>query len=144
MSSPFAPDYLLFTFFSAVGVLQMVFAYHQLRGVLFIRWSTHASGLIGAVMMISAFIWFFASERRNVSDHIGGMDGNAQMFAFTVSAVGAVAFTFLLSSVINYRWGLAAKDVPSGITGLRQTTYVQAVAPTFVNLWRHFRAWIAR
>ena len=144
MNSPFVPDYLLFTFFSAVGVLQLVFAHHQLRGVLFVRGSPRASGLIGAVMVVAAFTWFFASERRNVSDHTGGMDGNAQVLSFALSVAGAVAVTFLLTSVINYRWGLGATDVPSGITGLQRTTYVQAVAQTLGNLGRHLRSWIAR
>ena len=144
MSSPFVPDYLLFTFISILGVLQMVFAYHGLRGVLFIRGSLRASGLIGAVAVVAAFTWFFASERRNVSDHTGGMDGNAQVLSFTLSMVGALCLTFLLTSVINYRWGLGAREFPLGISGLRHTTYVQAVGQTLTNLGRHIRSWIAR
>ena len=144
MNSPFVPDYLLFTFFSGIGVLQLVFAHHQVRGALFIRRSRRASGLIGAAIVVSAFTWFFASEPRNVSDTTGGMEGSTQVLAFAIGMAGAVAVTLLLTSVINYRWGRQASEIPLGIEGLQHTTYVQAVARNLVNVWRHIRSWTAR
>ncbi len=144
MNSPFVPDYLLFIFFSGIGVLQLVFAHHRTTGALLIRGSRRASGLIGAAIVVSAFTWFFASERRNVSDTTGGMDGSSQVLAFAIGIAGAVGVTLLLTSFINYRWGRQAAEIPLGIEGLQHTTYVQAVARNLVNMWRQFRSWTAR
>lgn len=144
MSSPFAPDYLFYSFLGALGVLQMVFAHQGLKGVLFVRGSFSLSGLLGAALVLGAFSWFFLSEPRNLSDQTGGMDGNDQILAFTIAAGGAVIVTLLLTSIINYRWGKSTAHVGPGIGALRETTYTQALAHAMVNLVRCFNQRIGK
>ena len=101
-----ANDYLLLVFLGALGAVQISAARSHLLGLLFLRAWPRASEVLGAALVIGAFAWFFSSGRgRNIADTQGGLDGTDQAAFFSMAAATAVAFTLLMSSVVNHAWG---------------------------------------
>jgi hypothetical protein len=144
MPTQFTLEYALFVFISALGVLQFVFARNGLRGLLFVRRSLTASAALGALIVVTAFVWFFTSAPRNVPDTTLGLDGNAQARWFAIGSAAAVAVTFLVSSAINSRWGATPREGASGIDALDQTTFLKAASRRMTSFWMGFRRWTLR
>ena len=126
MPGPFVLDYCLLVFLSALGVVQIAAAANGLVGLLFIRHRT-ASLLLGAVLVVGAFLWFFLSEPRNIPDTADGLDGNQTAGLFAVAAGAAVMLTLLASSLRNRRLSRQG-PLPAGLDALRETTYLRALA----------------
>ena len=138
-------DYALFVFISVLGTFQLVFARNGVRGMLFLRRFPRGSALLGALMVVAAFTWYFGGEPRNLPDTESGLAGTAQTLYFFLGATAALATTGLFSSLINYRWGRSGSPPSSiGIGALEWTTYVQATAHTVAAIWKRVRSWIAR
>ena len=144
LSIDLIPDYVLFVFFGALGVLQLAFARSRTQGMLFVRRSPRASALLGAALVVAAFTWFFVTGPRNIPDTAGGLDGNVQALFFFTGGAGALVTTALLSSLINYRWGHDTPSPTSGLSALEGTTYMRAVAYRMAVIRGRVRAWIAR
>ncbi len=131
-----ANDYVLLVFLGALGTVQVSAARSHLLGLLFLRPWPRASEVLGAALVIGAFVWFFSSGgSRNIPDTQGGLDGTDQAAFFSIGAGVAFAFTLLVSSVVNHAWGAqhgwdARVDrwPPSGLTWLERTTFARAVA----------------
>lgn len=134
MVFPFALDYFVFVLVAALGVLQMVAAYSDLRGLLFIGVRPMAF-LAGLVTTILAFLWFFVSEPRNVSDTSGGLDGNQMAGLFALAAGSAVILTLLVSSLRNRSMVGNGETSDSGLDALRETTYLKALFKLVRELW---------
>ena len=135
MPTQFTLEYALFVFIGALGALQFVFAVNGMRGALFISRSLPASALLGALLVLGAFIWFFASAPRNIPDTGLGLDGNDQSRWFTVAGATALALTLLVTSALNDRWGRTYTGGSRGLDALQQTTFLRAVVHTLSRLW---------
>ncbi len=138
MAGPFALDYFVFVFIAALGVLQLVAVYAGLRGLLLIPFRRLAV-VVGLSAVVLAFLWFFLSEPRNVSDTEGGLDGNQMAGYFALGAGTATVLTFLLSSVINRSLAKASRLPGPGLDALRETTYWAVIAGTVRSLWKRYR-----
>ena len=113
----------------------MVAAYSALRGLLFIRVRPLAF-LAGLATTVLAFLWFFVSEPRNLSDTEGGLDGNQMAGLFAVASGSALVVTLLVSSVRNRSMERAWHQSNTGLDVLRETTYVKALLDTWKHLWK--------
>lgn len=138
MPGPFSLDYLVFVFIAALGVFQIVAAYSNFRGLLLIRPRALAF-LFGTAAIALAFLWFFLSEPRNISDAEGGLDGNQMAGLFAVGAGSALVFTFLLSSISNRSLRRSDHQRDAGLDALRETTYLEALRGTLKDLWTRYR-----
>ena len=134
MQSSFALDYVVFVFGSAFGVLQFAFAQAGLSGLLFLRPWPRLTQALAVVVVVGAFAWFFGAEPRNIPDSGAGLEANSQAWLFASAAGTAVAGTFLVTSVLNHRWGRdhgwdpqAETWPPSGVDWLRRTTFARAL-----------------
>ena len=135
MPGPFILDFFVFVFISALGVLQMVAAQNRLWGLLFIRRRTIAF-LVGFGSTTLAFLWFFLSEPRNLSDTHGGLDGNGAAGIFTIASASALALTLVISSIRNRSMGKGDRRYAVGLDALRETTYLRALLGTVKVLWK--------
>ncbi len=143
MPGPFVRDYFLFVLVAALGVLQMVAAHSGLRGLLLLR-SRSLAFLVGLAVTAMAFLWFFASEPRNMPDSMGGLDGNQSAGLFAVAAGLAVLITLLAPSVISRPKGAGGRALGPGLEALRETTYLNALdlgalVRRLKELWTRYR-----
>ena len=134
MPSPFTFDYAVFVFGSAVGVLQFAFARAELWGLLFLRPWPRLTQVLAVAVVVGVFTWYFGSEPRNIPDTGAGLAANSQAWLFASATAAAVAATFLVTSVVNHRWGRdhgwdpeADTWPPSGVGWLRRTTAARAL-----------------
>ena len=135
MAGPFTLDYFVFVLIAAFGVFQMVAAYSSLRGLLFIRSRPLCFGM-GLTVTCLAFLWFFLSEPRNVSDTEGGLDGNQMAGLFAVASGAALVLTLLLSSLRNRALGRAEQPPDPGMDAMKETTYLRALLATLDRIWK--------
>ena len=132
-----ALDYFLFVFLAALGVIQMAAAYNSLRGLLFFK-PRPVAMVAGMAITAMAFVWFFASEPRNVPDTDGGLDGNQAAGLFALGAGLALLLTLIASSVSNRSLGNGDRDFSPGLDALRETTYIKALLTTVKKLWKSY------
>ena len=137
MVGEFALDYFLLVFIAALGVLQVVAAYSDLRGLLFIR-ARLVAFLAGLLTAATSFLWFFLSEPRNISDKAGGLDGNQMAALFSVAAGSALVLTLLLSSIRNRSMRRVGQEYNSGLDALKETTYLIALVNTLRTRWKRY------
>ena len=143
MPSSFTFDYVVFVFGSAVGVLQFAFARAGLSGLLFLRPWPRLTQVLGAAVVVGVFTWYFGSEPRNLPDTGAGLDATNQVWLFASATAAAVAVTFLLTSMVNHRWGQdhgwdreADAWPPAGVGWLRRTTAARALGARIVAVAR--------
>jgi len=117
-----ALEYVAFTFFSCVAVLQWAAARGRLKGLTFFN-TRSGSYIFSAVMLGSSFAWFFLSEDRAQP----GLEGLQQFLLFGVAAAAALAVTLVLSSLIKGRSLTPPSRVLPGLDALKQMTYFQAL-----------------
>jgi len=134
MWSGFAVDYAILVFFGTLGALQIVAAKNCLSGIMLLRTRRLLSILLGSGTIAAAFIWFFASEFRNMPDTGAGLEANTQAATFAIAGACAVAVTFAIASIVNHSWAslnaqkFALDDVlEGGMDALRRTTFVLAM-----------------
>lgn len=130
----FSTDYFLFVFVSAVGVIQISASLGGLRGLMLLR-SKLLTRTFGLVLPVSAAIWFFSTEARNINDYEGGLDANEQALFFFLGVVSALGASLFLSSVVNVRmkgedW---VKDI--GFESLKSSSYARAAAQNLRHWW---------
>ena len=135
MVGSFSLDYFTFVFIAAVGVLQMVASHQNLRGLLFFRMPILAF-LVGLGLTIAAFLWFFLSESRNISDTDGGLDGNGSAGLFALGSLAALFTTFIISSLVNRSFGKGSDLSGHGLDALRKTSYLRAFCRSLRDLWK--------
>ena len=120
----FVLDYFAFVFFSVVSILQLISAFKKLNGLLIIK-RTMLTVLFWGAIIITSFIWFFASETRNLSDTTGGLDGNQTAGLFTLAAFLGFVVTLLVASFVNRNMIKKVPDWSDGINSLRYCTYTR-------------------
>lgn len=130
--SELAWDYFLLVFLAGCGVIQIAASYSRLRGVLLLA-HPWASALLGLVLVLGSFLWFFSPGPRHIPDTQGGLDGNLQAALFSLAALSAVVVTLLLSSLINRR--LSHNPASWGLEALKETTYLKALAKGVRKQW---------
>ena len=127
-------EYLTFIFMASVGVLQLVAAWRQLKGLLFLKRPALAYPL-SFLLIGGAFYWFF--QRDNRIDTImrrPGLEGSGQFYNFCMGAFAALLFTLAVSSLIGLlqRRGQHSENKHSeGLDTLRKMSYFEAVKHSF-------------
>lgn len=127
-------EYLLLVFFSCCGTVQVAAGYGNLRGLMFLN-NRYLSSLSGMLLVIGSIIWFFRDGGRHIPDTDGGLAGNEQFMLFVLGSFLALLFTFLTTSIINFRKSHYV-DTIEGLPSLRHTTFVKAVSNNFGEFWK--------
>ncbi len=130
----FALDYLGMVFLSSLGVLLMVTAYGRLNGLLLV--GRRLSILVGTVLTIVAFVWFFAPTPRNLPDTAGGLDGNEQALLFATGAGAALVLLLTFSSLRN--WSMDARPEGHGVEALWKSSYLRLLFRRVKERWNHW------
>ncbi len=130
-------------FLLCTGVVQVAAAYGGLNGLLFFK-SRRLCAALGMGLILGSLVWFFFEGGRNIPDTNGGIAGTSQFGLFVLGGFLALLFTFLLTSIANYRNGNGhtdedAADTSEGLPSLRETTFIQALLNNLCALWKLFR-----
>ena len=134
VTSSFILDYYLLVFLVSCGVFQMAGAYKGLIGILYLKYRP-GSFFLGLALAIGSFTWFFLSEPRNVPDTAQGLNGNEQFAYFFAGSGAALAFTLLLSSLINRKLSAERSEFPAGLDALKHCSYLRALYRTWRIPW---------
>lgn len=136
-------NYVSLVFIASVGVIQLAAAHAGLTKLLFIKCNaiTYALGL---TLIVAAFTWFFWLGPRHIPDTAGGLDGNDQAARFALSALAAVGFTMLTSSLLNRRTKDRQTPTLVGLESLRNNTYLEALPIGLCSLWKERPSWMLR
>ena len=130
MTGSFIADYLLLTFLSSCGVLQMAAAWNGLNGLLVLP-RRGPSFALGVATCVAAACWFFLSESRNVPDTALGLNGNQQFGYFFAGSGLGLAFTLIVSTIVSTlcaaRSGASRSQIPKGLDALREFNYLQSL-----------------
>lgn len=127
-------EYLTFIFMASVGVLQLVAAWRQLNGLLFLKRPALAYPF-SLLVIAGSFYWFF--QRDNRIDTImrrPGLEGSGQFYNFCMGAFAALLFTLAVSSLIGLlrrRVQRNENENSEGLDTLRQMSYYEAVKRSF-------------
>lgn len=127
-------EYFPLAFFSSAGVLQIAAARANLKGLTFFQ-KPLPCYLFGALAIVGAFVWFYATGDRNaeplvrIDNGVKVFFGETESFAtFMGGATGALVITILLSSLLNARISRSTdKGVPHGLDALKEMTFFQAI-----------------
>ena len=134
MTGSFILDYYLLVFLASCGVFQMVGAWQALAGMLYLK-RRPMSFLFGLALLIGSFTWFFLSESRNVSDSAHGMNGNEQFAYFFAGSGTALAFTLIVSSLINWKLAAGKPGLLPGLNALKQSGYLRILYRSWRCHW---------
>ena len=135
----FSIDYYVLVTVSAVGVFQLVAMHGGLRGILVFR-PSRISAVFWAAFPLAAVVWFFVSEDRKVSDHMGGLSSNEIALAFFVGVVTAWVLTVAVTSILNHGRDREEADPGAGLDSLARTTYFRAVMHNVRHGYRKWRS----
>lgn len=130
----FAIDYFLLVFVSGICTIQIACTFGGLAGLMFMR-SVAATRLLGASIIVAAFIWFFSVAERDVNDYAGGLDSNEQGLLFLLAILAGVASTLLLSSIVNLHMRSQEARPWTGFGALTMSNYFSAVKAN-IKHWR--------
>ena len=126
MTGSFILDYYLLVVIASCGAFQVIGALHGFKGMMFFN-HRFTSILLGLGALTGAFTWFFLSEPRNVPDSALGLNGNEQFAYFFAGSGTGLAFTLILASLVQWRFGAERPDLPTGLDARRESTYLLAV-----------------
>ncbi len=90
--------YMAFIFVAACGAIQIGAALGGINGLLFVR-SKRLAILVGALLLLSGFAWFFVWYFTDPTRRPRGLEGNEQTILFALSAAAALAFTVVTASL---------------------------------------------
>ena len=124
----FVAQYCAYVFVAFVGLLQIVAAGWDYRGIAFFR-NKGWGYIFGSVAIIAVFIWFFAFTGLNLSQPT--FDTPPQLFWLAISVACSFVFTLSVSSMINRRLNHTEQEPASsdsGLEELKRKTYWQAIA----------------
>ncbi len=130
-----ALEYFLLVAAGSLGTIQIAAACAGLKGLSFFK-KPLAGYIFGALVIIGAFWWFFATGDRNTPSKIQGMQ---QLELFLAGAIAAYIITVAVSSLLKYRLSLQAtasrsreqtnlgKRTNPGMELLKETTLLGAI-----------------
>lgn len=127
-------QYYLFVFVAAVGVLQLVAAYRQWRGLSFFQNAT-LSYLFSFLTVVGPFVWFFGWENRmDTAMRRAALEGAQQFVYFNTAAFLALVFTLIVSSLLfayRKRRQSLRDAYPQGFGALSEISYFEALRLSF-------------
>lgn len=122
----FVAEYCLYVFIAVIGMLQLIAARWELRGISFFRKKTWGYAF-GAVAIGAVFIWFFRFTGLDLAQPT--FDTPPQLLWLALSTFLAVAVTIAISSIVNRkRMPSPSDDDDEGIDTLRRQTYWRAIS----------------
>jgi hypothetical protein len=127
----FVAQYCVYVFVAFVGLLQLVAARWNYKGISFLRNKTWGYAF-GTAVVAGVFIWFFIFTGLDLSEPT--FDTPPQLFWLSVSVACAFLFTLAASSLIKrrqHRPGRAEDADKDGLDVLKRKTYWQAIAHYF-------------
>ena len=136
-------SYVNLVFIASVGVIQLAAAHAGLTKLLFIK-SNALTYFLGLALIGAGFTLFFWHGPHHIPDTAGGLDGNDQAARFALSALAAVGFTMLTSSVLNRRTDGSPPPKLDGLEALRDHTYMEALSTKLRSLWKGRPSWMQR
>ncbi len=115
-------EYFLFVTVAAMGFIQFAAARGGLKGLLFsqnFRFNRSLAISLALPPMVAFFTW-------NYRNPVGIIEGAQQAGLFSLAVLSAVAFTMIMSSVLNHR-KLSSQTQPiSCMEDLKTMTFFQA------------------
>ena len=134
MNQVAAWQYFILMFVSTVGVLQLIAARNQLKGMLFFERKALAY-LLALLAIGGSFGWFFGWDNRlDTAMRQTGLEGAQQFLYFVLGTSAAFAFTFGVSSLLKvYQWKGKTKQKGSsqGLDALKEMSYFEAIKHSF-------------
>jgi hypothetical protein len=127
MMAGLALEYFYLAFVAIVGVLQIVAAYNDLRGISFFNRKVYAY-LFAALTVGPAMAGFFTWNLRNT---FGIIQGWEQFAFFVLALTTALGFTLVVSSLFKNRYLQGNHAQHDGIEALREVTFFQALRHRF-------------
>ena len=127
----FVAEYCAYVFIAVIGMMQIVAARWELRGIAFFRNKTWGYAF-GTIAIAGVFIWFFGFTGLNLKEPT--FDTPPQLLWLAVSVASALLVTFGISSIINRRFTPEAetdKTRGDGIEALKRKTYWQSIGRFF-------------
>jgi magnesium-transporting ATPase (P-type) len=129
----FVAEYCIYVFIAVIGMMQIIAAKWELRGITFFR-NKKWGYTFGTLAIVAVFIWFFGFTGLNLKEPT--FDTPPQLLWLAVSVVLALLVTFGLSSIVNRRLTPGAepdKTHADGIEMLKQKTYWQSISRFFIK-----------
>ena len=136
-------SYVGLVFIASLGVIQLAAAHAGLTKLLFVK-SKALTCFLGLTLIVAGFTWFFWDGPHHIPDTAGGLDGNDQAARFALSALAAVGFTVLISSMLNRRTEGRPTPTLDGLESLRDNTYLEALPTGLRSLWKERPSWMQR
>lgn len=127
MITRLALEYFALVFVAVVGVLQLVAAYNELRGVSFFSRKVYGY-LFVAFTVVPALAGFFTWNLRNPP---GIVQGREQFVFFLLALIAALSFTLVTSSLLKNRHLQGNHVQHDGLEALREVTLFQALRHRF-------------
>jgi hypothetical protein len=115
--------YSALVFIAVVGVLQAAAGYNNLRGLLFFKRSLYA--YIFAIITIAVPLGFFFTW--NYMFATGDIAGSQQAGLFFFSAMAAIIFTLIISSLINIKYFSDRATQLTGLDALREGAFFRTL-----------------
>ena len=136
-------EYIAFVFMASVGVLQLVGAFTQIKGLLFFR-NRALTYLLSFLLIGGSFYWFFVRDDRwdTIMRHTS-LEGKQQFLYFCLAVFLAVMFTLVASSLLAaLRARRQNKDMTNpgqttdpdpgeGLDKLKEVSYLEALKRSF-------------
>lgn len=123
-------EYYLFVFIASVGVLQLVAAYRQIKGLLFFQ-NKILSYIFSILAIGGSFGWFFGwADRLDTIMRRVGLEGAQQFLYFNMGAFLALIFTLIVTSLLyayRSRAQCHQKSYPQGLGALKEIGYFEAL-----------------
>ena len=127
-------EYYIFVFIAAVGVLQLVVTYRQLKGLAFFQ-SKILSYIFSILAIGGSFGWFFGwADRIDTVMRRAALEGTQQVVYFNTAAFLALVFTLIISSllyVFRSKSKCHQKANPQGMGALEEISYFEALKLSF-------------
>lgn len=127
----FVAQYCVYVFIAVLGMMQIIAAKWELRGIAFFR-NKRWGYAFGSAAIAGVFIWFFGFTGLNLKEPT--FDTPPQLLWLAVSVVLALLVTFGISSLVNRNMKPTAEPDETqrdGIEVLKRKTYWQSIARFF-------------